>query len=193
MLSSARALRIAALGSRSPARGFTLIEVMISLAVLGIVVMLALPSFSDWIQNSQIRVAAEAGLNGLQTARSEAIRRNLPVQLAFGPNTGWTVSEVSGGALTAITSRTHEEGSRNVVVESLPAAGLTTVTFTALGSIAANADASATPTGFDFTNPAGGTCQGLGGPMRCLRVTISGGGTVKMCDPQVSSPDPRGC
>ena len=68
------------LSRRRSQRGFTLIEIMISLTVLGILLMVALPSFSEWLQNQQLRAASEATLNGLQVARGAAIRRNVLVQ-----------------------------------------------------------------------------------------------------------------
>jgi type IV fimbrial biogenesis protein FimT len=171
-------------------RGFTLVEVMISITVLGIILMLGLPAFGAWLQNQQLRAASEGMLNGLQTARAEAIRRNLLVQIVVGPpGTGWSVTEAVSSA--AIQTRVKEEGSPNAVLTVTPA-GSTTVTFTPLGSVAANLDTSLTASQFDIRNSAGGSCQPAG-PMRCLRVVVSGGGSLRMCDPIVSLPDPRAC
>jgi type IV fimbrial biogenesis protein FimT len=170
-------------------RGFTLIEVMISITVLGIILMIGLPSFASWLQNQQLRAASEALLNGLQTARAEAIRRNLLVQIVVGPGTGWSVTEAVSTA--PIQTRVKEEGSPNAFLTVLPN-NATTVTFTSLGSVAANLDTSPTAGQFDISNPAGGSCQPAG-PMRCLRVVVSGGGSLRMCDPNVSLPDPRAC
>jgi len=65
---------------RSFQRGFTIIEVMITLVVIGVLLALGTPGFVEWLQNQQIRAAAEATLNGLQVARGEAVRRNTPVR-----------------------------------------------------------------------------------------------------------------
>ncbi|MFL6565641.1 MAG: GspH/FimT family protein, partial [Burkholderiales bacterium] len=95
-------------------RGFTLVELVVVLAVLALLLFVAVPSFASFLQNQQIRVAGDAIVNGLQVARAEAIRRNLSVQVAVNvPATGWTVSESDSGAL--IQSRTHEEGSPNAI------------------------------------------------------------------------------
>ena len=179
------------LNPRRSARGFTLIEIMVSLAVLGILLMVALPNFSEWLQNQQLRAASEATLNGLQAARGAAIRRNVLVQFQQTSPTqsAWAVTEVGTGLL--VQSRAHEEGSPNARVDAAPA-GATTVTYAPLGSVVANADGSPTVTKFDVSNPAGGSCQ-PGGPMRCLRVTISGGGSLRLCDPIVGVSDPRSC
>jgi len=172
-----------------PQHGMTLVEIMISLVVLGILLMVALPEFSAWLQNLQLRAATEASLNGLQIARAEAIRRNTLVQLVVGPGTGWTVSDAASGAV--IQSKVHGEGTANAAVAITPGAS-TTVTFTALGGVGANTDGSAAITQLDFTNPTGGSCQPTG-PMRCLRVVVTGGGSLKMCDPVVALPDARAC
>ena len=171
-------------------RGFTLVELLISITVLGIILMLGLPTFGSWLQNQQLRAASEGLLNGLQTARAEAIRRNLLVQIAVAPpGTGWSVTEAVSTA--PIQTRVKEEGSPNAVLIVTPNTA-NTVTFTSLGSVAANLDTSPTASLFDIRNPAGGSCQPAG-PMRCLRVVVSGGGSLRMCDPNVSLPDPRAC
>ena len=173
--------------------GFTIIEVLITVAVLGVLVSLAAPAFGEWLQSQQLRAAAEASLNGLQVARSEAIRRNLPVQITFTvPQSGWAVTEQPPIA-TFIQGRAHEEGSPNAQLTATPA-GATTITFTPLGGVTVNKDGSATITSLNIDNPRGGACA-PGGAMRCLRVVVSAGGTLRMCDPHpaVVAPDPRAC
>jgi type IV fimbrial biogenesis protein FimT len=71
-------------------RGFNLIELMVTIAVLGILLMVGLPAFTDWMQNLKIRSAAESIQNGLQVARSTAIARNTQVSLVFP----WTAISV---------------------------------------------------------------------------------------------------
>jgi type IV fimbrial biogenesis protein FimT len=103
------------------------------------------------------------------------------------------VSESASGTL--VQSRTHEEGSRNANLTTTPG-GTTTVTFTPLGGVTGNADGSFSVQQIDIDNPTGGACQALGGPMRCLRILVTGGGSIRMCDPNVPvavPPDPRAC
>jgi len=45
-----------------------------------VLISLGAPGFAEWLQNQQIRAAAEATLNGLQVARGEAVRSNTPVR-----------------------------------------------------------------------------------------------------------------
>jgi type IV fimbrial biogenesis protein FimT len=178
------------------ARGFSLIEVIVVVTVLAMALLFAVPGFATFLQNQHIRIAGDAILNGLQVARAEAIRRNLSVQVAINvPDTGWTVSESVSG--TVVQSRAHEEGSRNANISTTPA-GATTVTFSPLGGVTANADGSLPVTRVDITNPGGGACQTTtnAAGMRCLRILVTGGGSTRMCDPAVPAttpPDPRAC
>ena len=70
------------------ARGVTLIEMLIGLTVLGILLMLGMPSYTTWIQSTKIRAAAESLQAGLQLARAEAARRNTQVELVL-TDTAW--------------------------------------------------------------------------------------------------------
>jgi len=182
----------------SYARGFTLIELVVVLAVVALLLFVAVPSFGSFLQNQQIRVAGDAIVNGLQVARAEAMRRNVSVQVAVNvPATGWTVSESASGV--PIQSRTHEEGSPNAIVATTPDKA-TTITFTPLGGVTSNADGSLPVNQFDvnFNSPGGLPCQTpiiKTGP-RCLRILVTGGGSTRMCDPAVGAtnpPDPRVC
>jgi len=67
----------------SSQRGVTLIELMIAVGILAIVVAIAVPNFQAMIQNNRLTSAANEMLGVFQIARSEAIRANRRVTLAF--------------------------------------------------------------------------------------------------------------
>lgn len=97
-------------------RGFSVIELLIVLAVLGAMLGLALTSYTTTIASTRTRATAESILAGLQLARSEAIRRNTPMRFqivsnltnacAYATNTAvWIVSQtdqVSKGDVAAL-------------------------------------------------------------------------------------------
>ena len=113
----------AAVTARPVQHGFTLVELMISLVVLAVLTTMGAPRFFEWLQNSQTRSGAEAVLNGIQVARSEAIQRNARVMVVFvPPSTGWTVSVDADD--TVIQSRSGAEGTSNAVLTATPAAAM---------------------------------------------------------------------
>ena len=71
--------------------GFTLVELLIAVAVIGITASIAAPSYNAFIANTKIRTTAESIINGLQLARAEAIKRNLAVTFTLNNDSSWSV------------------------------------------------------------------------------------------------------
>jgi type IV fimbrial biogenesis protein FimT len=170
------------------AAGMTLIELLIGFVIVGVLLALGVPSFSAWLQNVQVRNAAEAAFNGLQLARANAVQRNKSVTFAMpGPDSSWSVTIVAPSASEPanVQSRSAAEGTPNAVITT----AAPTITFDGLGKT----DLAAAAT-IQVTNPTGGACGTGGGNMRCLNITVAVGGQIKMCDPQVSAVgDSRKC
>ncbi|KGO99393.1 GspH/FimT family pseudopilin [Novilysobacter defluvii] len=59
--------------------GFTLVELMVTLAVAAVVVTMAVPSFTSLINSNRLGSAANQLVAALQAARIEAVRRNARV------------------------------------------------------------------------------------------------------------------
>ena len=55
--------------------GFTLLEILIGLAITAIVVTLGVPAFGTWFTGQQVQDRADALLHALDLARSEAVKR----------------------------------------------------------------------------------------------------------------------
>jgi type IV fimbrial biogenesis protein FimT len=163
-------------------------EILIAVAVLSILFLMALPSYRAWIQNSQIRTAAESVMNGLQTARAEAVKANRKTWFEFGKGSDWSVKQqAQNGTVTDIQSRLSSEGSPNAQLAVQPA-GAARVTFNGMGWIDTNDDATPSLTRVDVSSSVIS-----GSEARPLRVVITAAGSAKMCDPQVAAPDPRVC
>ncbi len=61
--------------------GFTLLELMVVLAIAGVLFAVGIPAMGNFIRNSRITGAANDVMAALHFARSEAIKRRLPVTL----------------------------------------------------------------------------------------------------------------
>lgn len=67
-------------------KGFTLIELMITIALAGIILTLAVPSFQDTIRNNRLVSQANEFVGALHLARSEAIKRGNQVTICKSDN-----------------------------------------------------------------------------------------------------------
>ena len=76
-------------------RGFTLIEMMITVALLAILLAVAIPSFRVTIEQNQVIGAANDMVASLLTARSEAVKqeRRSTMEKDGSWNKGWTVKD----------------------------------------------------------------------------------------------------
>ena len=200
--------------------GFSLIELMVVVAIMGILLALGFPSFKTWLNTTEIRNAAETVQNGMQLARVEAMRRNERVSYWLvslsdpkvmdnscarsGSGTSWVVSrdDPSGScssppsdtnAPRLIQTKAAGDGNRDVAVSATDSGGAATscITFNGFGQV------QATCTGAAAANPIARVAVSLSATdpnARLLEIHVSPGGVIRMCDPAVNSlSDPRHC
>jgi len=173
--------------NRCFSRGFTLIELIVTVTILAVLATLALPSFQAILANAQIRTAAQGLHDGLQFARAEAIRLNTRVIFTKNTASGWTVSRESPSATLQV--RPGSEGSAVATVAVVPSAA-TKVTFNSLGQVVVNADGSGSISQLDVDVP---TSVISAEQSKELRVTVSGGGAIRLCDPNAPAGTGRSC
>lgn len=97
-------------------RGFTLVELMVTLVVAVVLIAIAVPSFHTMIVSNKLTTAANDVVNAVAVARMEAIKRNAPTQLCSNvaaDNTNGNTVSVLGtacgtetGAVYALTGAT---------------------------------------------------------------------------------------
>lgn len=151
------------------AGGFSLIELLITVAVLGIAIGIAVPSFRDFVAASQVRNASFDLFSMLSLARSEAIKRNANVAVELGAG-GWSVAAPDVASGTVILRREVFKGVTFTCKTGpgCPSAGVswptTGIIYTGTGRVATAVTPSPT---VDITGD--GT-----GIRRCLSVDLSG-------------------
>ena len=64
-----------------PSKGFSLIELVVAIAIMGVLMSLGVPALTSYSRNIKLRAAAESFMSGLQLARGEAVRLNAGVEL----------------------------------------------------------------------------------------------------------------
>jgi len=187
------------------ARGLTIIELLVGITIVAVLLGLGAPAMGTYLQNSKLASAASSYFNGLQTARTEAIRRNIktefvltntsvaasdPANNAVPTATGanWIVRVASGAGWGLVEAKAGAEGngsgtsSTAIQVSSSASA----IQFNGFGA------AGGGPYQIDISNPSAGSC---GVYIRCKRITVSAGGQVAACDPAASAAtgDSRAC
>lgn len=176
-------------------QGFSMIELMIGIVIFSLTISMGVSSYRTWIQNTQIRNAAESIRNGLLRTRSEAVKNNTNIFFMLGANSSWIVASgtppstfPSDCTSTAfIDCRMSSEGSKNVTRTVLPAAA-TILTYGNLGTVVANTNGSPSLTQIDLDSSILSAQDS-----RNLRITIGVGGNVKMCDPNLASGTTGAC
>ena len=187
--------------------GFTLVELMVTIALLAILLALAAPSFSTWIRNAQVRTVTDSLQGGVRLAQAEAIRRHRQVVFFLTNQAGCdaTLTADAGGSAWVIRTLPLMAGDPVEAVQcgqladmspNISIAGATALCFNSIGRQVANAapdvggatcdlDASGTST-FDVS---------ASNADRPLRVLVTLGGSVKLCDPakSLSASTPEGC
>ncbi|MEW6132415.1 MAG: GspH/FimT family pseudopilin [Pseudomonadota bacterium] len=108
--------------------GFTLVELMVTLAVLTIILAIAVPGVGGFVSNQRVRSQADSMLASLALARNESITQNLRVTLCPSGNgtsctgtwsQGWIVFRDGGTAGTVDVGDTVMRvfpGKKNVTV-----------------------------------------------------------------------------
>ncbi|MDQ0081934.1 type IV fimbrial biogenesis protein FimT [Variovorax sp. YR634] len=186
--------------------GFTLIELMVTIVLLAILTMLAMPSFMTWINNNKVRTVSDSLQNGLRFAQSEALRRSRPMVFSLtnssAPQTSLTA--VANGSNWSINVSKSSLDANNVFVQAgvltdvasgVQITGPAAICFNAMGRVVANTD----------TDVNGASCDTASvlqtydvtltpGADRPLRVLVALGGQIRMCDPaRKLSDSPDGC
>jgi type IV fimbrial biogenesis protein FimU len=120
-------------------KGFSLVELLITVSLVGILAVIAIPSFSGAMQNSRAETEVSDLQRALNFARIEAINRGVSVQVrpvvdGAGWNTALKVVEAANGSILRVTAAMNNAATVN-------APNVTVIEFNNLGGLAAPANA----------------------------------------------------
>lgn len=183
--------------------GVTLIEMIMTLAVIAIVLALGTPATARWVRQSELRSSAETLRSVLQRTRAEAVSRNARMRVSLGDaqgRPGWAMGCVRVNTGCPAQLVLHAADAQSKVrwgAAKIAVAGNLSV------ALAAGA---ALPGSIDFY-PFGDAPQVADGTditridlfhvadanVRRLIVSIDGGGNVRICDPTLAATDPGAC
>ena len=188
------------------AQGLTLIELVIGMAIVGILALQSFPFFNAWVQNTRIRTSAESILNGLQLARSQAVRSNFNTEFVLIPaGTDPTPANIAAVA---------DGNGSNWIVRTLQPGGNDFVQGYTAGSVIAAPTGSGTSAGGPFVagsfvfTPLGRLLNPPPDAQTVIRIDsansytdkrhmciiVSSGGQALMCDPGGNDPNnPQFC
>jgi type IV fimbrial biogenesis protein FimT len=188
--------------SRSRSRGVTFVELVVVLAIMGVVIAIALPAFSTLMANQRIRTTAESLRSGIQLARMEALKRGRGTTFNMSAlNSSWIVGceipvadDNDGDGLPDCPVQIQDstgvvEGGTSAITITVDAGG-GVITFSPLGLVRQlNQDGTVPFTQIDVTVP---NVSSTG--LRPLRVLLRAGGLSRVCDPSVTvAGDTRAC
>jgi prepilin-type N-terminal cleavage/methylation domain-containing protein len=167
-------------------RGFTLVELMITLIVLAVLVALAMPSMTETLDRRRLIGAAEAIYSQLQFARSEAIKGGRDMVVSYTAGTAWCSGMREAGTTCDCTETDPAVSDACAILGD----GSTRVLKVEKASSFSGISIGTSAASIEFNNVRG-TVDGGSGTVtltsaansRELRVVVSALGRIRMCSP----------
>ena len=106
--------------------GFTLIELMVTIAVLAIIVSIAAPSISNQLANQRVKSTVSTIENALKEAKAESLTRRQSITVVYDSSTPKTIALQDDSNNVLSTYNIHDQSTVNQVITPT---SVTAVTF----------------------------------------------------------------
>lgn len=191
--------------------GVTLLELMVAMTIMAILLTIAMPSFSTYLANTQLRAVADNLHAGLQGARMEAIKGNRNTAfLVFDSDNNWVTYDTSATIVTGNVCGSTSTPASNQIQRSCsenkgatlnpdPTATVVKVSFDSQGRASTgswttngctnNSSGNSVPSGYSA-----GLLITVPSATNQLCILVGAGGQTRLCDPNNNTlHDPRNC
>lgn len=195
--------------TRRPAQGFTLLELLVTIAIAALLSAAAAPSIGAWAANARVRSVAEQLQNDVRMAQAEAVRRSRQTVLALTNATpAWNATPAADGSNWYVRAQPLASSDETASSASLVTANLSAKNFgititgpalTCFGSLGQRLSVSSDDTGLSTACTTGNNPEvytvSHTNANRSLKVLVYLGGRVFMCDAAKTQSDtnPDGC
>ena len=152
------------------ARGFTLIELMVAIAIAALLLKTGAPFFGDYVVNSRLREGGNLLLTETLIAQSEAVKRNTRVRLSTAGATIQVLDMTIPATPVVLRDRALSGG---VIAPTA------TLDFGSEGR--------PVPFGTSGSINLAGSSVTCSGDMRCPGLRVDAGGAIRLCANQLSS------
>lgn len=191
---------------RAAVAGFTMVEMMVSIAIVAILAGVAMPRLGEMMASRKVQGAAQSLAAAYRGAQTEAIRRNRTVEVLFTGTEPIAANTVSATSTTASAARhwlarvTNPTGNGDFVGGMSLTGDLASVTLThgTLRSVGFTASGRALDLSAGPAAPVALAAPlvvqvNATGTSRRLCVAVNTGGSVRVCDPSRPSGSPTAC